>query len=106
MENSKRLYYDKYRLMYVEFMNSLDLEDDYTTHETRYTFRSEFDRLIDERKVNKVCVNKIIGHKTGEVGEDVYTQKAIEELKATIEMLDYRKKKHEKITYLKVVNSH
>lgn len=106
MENGERLYYDKYRLMYVDFMDSLDSEDDYTTHETRYTFRSEFDRLIDEGKVNKVCVNKIIGHKTGEVGEDVYTQKTIEELKATIEMLDYRKNKDKKITYVKVVNSH
>ena len=105
MENGERLYYDKYRLMYVEFMNNLDVNEDYTTHETRYTFRSEFDRLIDEHKVSKVCVNKIIGHKTGEVGEDVYTQKTIEELRSTIEMLDYRKKKNEKITYLKLVNS-
>lgn len=106
MENGERLYYDKYRLMYVEFMNSLDLDEDCTTHETRYTVRSEFDRLIDEGKVSKVCVNKILGHKSGEVGEDVYTQKTIEELKATIEMLDYRRKKNQKITYLRVVNSH
>ncbi len=106
MENGERLYYDKYRIMYIDFMKSLNLKEDYTTHETRYTFRSEFDRLIDEHKASKVCVNKIIGHKSGEIGEDVYTQKTIEELKSTIELLNYRDKKEQKITYLKIVNSH
>lgn len=97
MNNGKRLYYDKYRIMYVEFMNNLQLEDDYTTHETRYTFRSELDRMgADDR-----CMDLLMGHQSGNAGNKVYNQKTFEELKATIELINYRKKKHEKITYLR-----
>lgn len=103
MDNGERLYYDKYRELYKDFMRQIDLN--YTTHETRYTVRSEFDRLLDKGQVSKVCVNKILGHKSGEVGEDVYTQKTLEELKNTIELLDYRKKKSQKIVYLRTANS-
>lgn len=102
MENGERFYYDKYRLMYIEFMEGLQLEEDYTTHETRYTLRSELDRLgADDR-----CMDLILGHQNGNAGNKVYNKKTIEELRSTIEMVDYRKKKHQKITYLKVVNSH
>ena len=88
--------------MYVEFMNSLQLEEDYTTHETRYTFRSELDRMgADDR-----CMDLLMGHQNGNAGNKVYNQKTIEELRATVEMINYRKKKDEKITYLRVVNSH
>lgn len=97
MNNGKRLYYDKYRIMYVEFMDNLHLKDDYTTHETRYTFRSELDRMgADDR-----CMDLLMGHQSGNAGNKVYNQKTFEELKATIELINYRKKKHEKITYLR-----
>lgn len=97
MENGERLYYDKYRFLYVEFMDSLQLEDDYTTHETRHTFRSELDRMgADDR-----CMDLIMGHKSGNTGNIVYNQRTLQELRATIELIDYRKKKHEKITYLR-----
>lgn len=100
MQNGKRFYYDKYRKLYVSFMDSLYLKENYTTHETRYTFRSELDRLgADDR-----CMDLIMGHETGNTGNRVYNQKTIEELKATVEMIDYRKKKRQKITYLKASN--
>lgn len=101
MENGERLSYVKYRMMYIEFMDSLDLKEDYTTHEIRYTFRSELDRLgADDR-----CMDLILGHKSGSTGNRVYNQKSLEELKATIELIDYRAKKDCKITYLRLVNS-
>lgn len=97
MNSRKRFYYAKYRQLYIEFMNGLQLTDDYTTHETRYTFRSELDRMgADDR-----CMDLLMGHKTGNTGNKVYNQKTIQELRATIELINYRKKKYEKITYLR-----
>ena len=43
----------------------------------------------------------LMGHQSGNAGNKVYNQKTFEELKATIELINYRKKKHEKITYLR-----
>ena len=100
MSNGRRFYYNKYRLMYIDFMKNLDINENYTTHETRYTFRSELDRLgADDR-----CMDLIMGHQTGNTGNRVYNQKTFEELKATVEMIDYRKKKKQKITYLNAAN--
>lgn len=93
----KRLYYEKYLKSYKAFMEELDLN--YTTHETRYTFRSELDRL----GANTRCIDLIMGHESGNTGNRVYNQKTIEELKATVELLNYRQKKGKKITYFKVV---
>ena len=45
-----------------------------------------------------------MGHQTGNTGNRVYNQKTFEELKATVEMIDYRKKKKQKITYLNAAN--
>ena len=55
----------------------------HTTHECRHTFRSRLDSL----GANKVCIDKIMGHKTNDVGERVYTHKTIQELKKTIELI-------------------
>lgn len=57
----------------------------HTTHECRHTFRSK----LDSADANKVCIDLIMGHKTADVGEKVYTHKTTEELKATIEKLNY-----------------
>lgn len=53
------------------------------THECRHTFRTKLDGQ------NKVCIDLIMGHKTPDVGERVYTHKTIDELKQTIEKLVY-----------------
>lgn len=95
-ENS-RIEYGVYRYMFREFADEVGLSH-HTSHETRYTVRSELDRL----GANKVSTDNILGHKGDNIGETVYTKKSIEELKETIELLDYQKKKSQKITYLKV----
>ena len=95
--NNDKIDYDKQFLpSYNAFMEKLGME--HKTHDGRKTLHSELDRL----KANKVCVNKIFGHKSGDIGNDTYSKKGLEELKNTIELVDYRSKVNTKITYLKL----
>jgi len=54
-------------------------------HDARHTLRTR----LDDKKANKKCVDMILGHKTKDVGLRVYTHKTIEDLKETIELIDY-----------------
>lgn len=56
----------------------------HTPHECRHTFRSK----LDSAGANKVCMNLLMGHKSKDVGERVYTHKTLEELRETIFLLD------------------
>lgn len=53
-------------------------------HECRHTFRTKLDGQ------NKVCIDLIMGHKSQDVGERVYTHKTLDELKETIKALNYK----------------
>jgi integrase len=55
----------------------------HTVHETRHTFRSR----LDSAGANKVCIDMIMGHKSKDVGERVYTHKTVQELKSAIELI-------------------
>jgi integrase len=55
----------------------------HTVHETRHTFRTWLDRFGG----NITCINKLMGHSSGDVGMKVYTHKTIEELRETIELI-------------------
>ena len=57
----------------------------HTTHECRHTFRSK----LDSAGANKVAIDRIMGHKSQDVGERIYTHKTIAELKQAIELLHY-----------------
>lgn len=57
----------------------------HTSHDCRHTFRSK----LDSADANKVCIDLIMGHKTGDVGERIYTHKTISELKAAMAKLSY-----------------
>ena len=97
--NNDKIDYDKQFLpMYNNFMEQLNMK--HKTHDGRKTLHSELDRV----KANKVCIDRIFGHKSGDIGDDAYTKKSIEELKETINLVDYRGKKDTKITYLKVIS--
>lgn len=99
--NHQKIDYNKQFLkIYNLLMHKLEMQH-HKTHDGRKTLHSELDRL----QANKVCINKIFGHKSGNVGDDVYTKKSFEELKETIELVDYRSKENMKITYLKVSNN-
>lgn len=52
----------------------------HTPHECRHTFRSR----LDSAGANKKCIDLMMGHKSKEVGERVYTHKTLDELKEAI----------------------
>lgn len=57
----------------------------HTTHDCRHTVRSK----LDAAEANKVCIDRIIGHKSSDTGERVYTHKSIEELREAMSRLSY-----------------
>lgn len=57
----------------------------HTTHECRHTFRT----ALDAANGNAVCIDRIMGHASGSIGERVYTHKTVEELRKTIELVSY-----------------
>lgn len=71
-----------YRARWLSMMEKLEMN--YTTHECRHTFRSR----LDSAGANKVCIDLLMGHKSGDVGERIYTHKTIEELRSTILLLN------------------
>ena len=54
-------------------------------HECRHTFRSE----LASKGADRICMDRLMGHSSGNVGYDVYTHKNIEDLRKTIELIDY-----------------
>ncbi|MDR1209715.1 MAG: tyrosine-type recombinase/integrase, partial [Clostridiales bacterium] len=55
----------------------------HTVHETRHTFRSR----LDSAGANKRCIDLIMGHKSRDVGERVYTHKTLQELREAVELI-------------------
>jgi integrase len=58
---------------------------EHTVHETRHTFRSR----LDSAGANKRCIDLLMGHKSKDVGERVYTHKTIQELRDAIELITH-----------------
>lgn len=79
--NGKKIGLTKYREIWVDLMGKLQME--HTPHECRHTFRSR----LDSAGANKVCIDRLMGHKSTGTGERVYTHKNIEELKLNIELI-------------------
>ena len=79
--NGKRLNESQYRVFWGEIMEALQM--DHTPHECRHTFRSR----LDSAGANKVCIDRLMGHKSKGTGERVYTHKNIEELRLNIELI-------------------
>ena len=97
IDNKKIDYNSQFLDMYDSLMLELNMPE-HETHDGRKTISTEFDRV----GANKICVNKILGHKSGNIGDDVYTKKSLEELKHTINLVDYKAKKGIEYTYLSV----
>lgn len=79
--NGKKMNQTQYREIWSTLMGQLQME--HTPHETRHTFRSR----LDSAGANKVCIDRLMGHKSKETGERVYTHKTITELKLNIELI-------------------
>lgn len=70
--NGKKLNQTQYRALWAEIMDRLKMQ--HTPHECRHTFRSR----LDSAGANKVCIDRIMGHKSKGTGERVYTHKNID----------------------------
>ena len=77
----KHITQSQYREFWAGIMDALKME--HTPHECRHTFRSR----LDSAGANKVCIDRLMGHKSKGTGERVYTHKNIEELRLNIEMI-------------------
>ena len=67
-------------------IKAYDMQDtgmQHVPHECRHTFRSR----LDSAGANRVCIDRLMGHKSGNTGERVYTYKILEELRANIELI-------------------
>lgn len=55
-------------------------------HDTRHTFISE----LQSRGADRVCIERLVGHVSKSVTDRVYTHKDIDELRRTVEMVEYK----------------
>lgn len=84
-ENDGRPFSD-YQLRKLWAIAVKELHMEHIPHECRHTFRSR----MDSAGANKVCIDRIMGHKSEGVGERIYTHKTIQELKKAVRMLPGR----------------
>ena len=85
--NGKKMSSTQYYTEWNKIMEQLGMQ--HTPHECRHTFRSR----LDSAGANKVCIDLLMGHKSKEVGERVYTHKTLQELKDAIELIDKKEEK-------------
>jgi len=79
--NGKQCGNTTYRVFWREIMETAKLQ--HTPHECRHSFRSR----LDSAGANKRCIDLMMGHKSADVGERVYTHKTLDELRAAIELV-------------------
>ena len=72
---------NQYRIIFKETLSKYGIN--HTPHETRHTFRTR----LDSAGANKKCIDMMMGHKSKDVGERVYTHKTLDELKTAIELI-------------------
>lgn len=75
------------KFYYYEFQNYCEKELGvrHIPHECRHTFITELNRL----RADPICIDRLAGHSSGHIGQDVYTHKTIEELRQNIELIRY-----------------
>lgn len=80
-EQGKKMTDGQYRPHFMAIMEQLGFK--HCPHECRHTLRTR----LDSAGANKKCIDMILGHKSKDVGERVYTHKTVEELKQAIELI-------------------
>ena len=80
-EGGKKISSTSYYTIWKDIMDTLGMK--HTPHECRHAFCSR----LDSAGANRKCRDMLMGHKSKEVGDRVYTHKTIEELKETIELI-------------------
>ncbi|MFI3253491.1 MAG: site-specific integrase [Eubacteriales bacterium] len=79
--NGRPLSQSNFRKIWKKLMDNMEMK--HTPHECRHTFRS----LLDSAGANKVCIDRMMGHKSHGTGERIYTHKTIEELRQNLELV-------------------
>ena len=72
-----------FKTKYVDYNMWLSEKYNHTPHETRHTFTT----LLQKYEAKKVWIDKIVGHTSGNLTDDLYTHIDFEELKKTVELL-------------------
>lgn len=72
---------EKFRGIFKDTLSRYGIK--HLPHETRHTFRTR----LDSAGANKKCIDLMMGHKSKDVGERVYTHKTLEELQQAINLL-------------------
>lgn len=80
--NGKAVSQTLYRTFWADIMKRLKL--DHTPHECRHTFESR----LDSAGGNRRCIDLLMGHVSKDTGNRVYNHKTLEELSATVELLN------------------
>lgn len=80
--------YKKYRNHYKKMFDHLmaDLGIDHTPYDTRHTFAT----LAKLYKVDPYCRKKIMGHKSNDITDDVYTHSVLNKLFSEIQKIDIK----------------
>jgi integrase len=71
----------QYRLFWADAMKTLGMN--HTPHECRHTFET----LLDSAGGNRKCIDLLMGHTSKDTGNRVYNHKTLEELRATVELI-------------------
>lgn len=79
--NGKPCDKNKYRAFWSECMTALNMQ--HTPHECRHTFET----LLDSAGANRKCVDLLMGHVSKDTGNRVYNHKTLDELRATVELI-------------------
>ena len=72
---------NQYRKLFTATLEKYGIK--HLPHECRHTFRTR----LDSAGANKRCIDLMMGHKSKDVGERVYTHKTFEELRTAIELI-------------------
>ena len=80
-ENGNPMTDQVYRKIYTATLEKYGMK--HIPHETRHTFRTR----LDSAGANKKCIDLMMGHKSLDVGERVYTHKTLDELRTAIELI-------------------
>ena len=72
---------NQYRKLFTATLEKYGIK--HLPHECRHTFRTR----LDSAGANKRCIDLMMGHKSKDVGERVYTHKTLDDLKTAIELI-------------------
>lgn len=80
--NGKPCSQTQYRIFWADIMKALGMA--HTPHECRHTFET----LLDGAGANRKCIDLLMGHVSKDTGNRVYNHKTLDELKATVELIE------------------